>query len=763
MIGGSNSFLEFSFKWLTIGMVACSIMLSVAASAQQSTSSTSSSSLEEIVVTAEKRSESIIEVPESITAFQANDLANLNVQSFDDYAQKTPNLSFVYGNSSAGIAAARTVAIRGISGPDTTGFYIDDVPVPASLDPRVVDIDNIEVLKGPQGTLYGESSLGGNIRLVTKQPSVTGTEFSSMVDGGWTDGGGSADGGASAMWNVPVASDAVGARFVAFVNHDAGYITRTYPDSLNSNDRDSTGNQGAKTEFGGSISTRFQIGDRFDLTARVMYQSTEWYGFPATYAPLPAFEPIFTMDRAENVQPISTDRWMLPSVSFDYRGGAWTLTSSTSYFDRYTHDKEDSTEGTDQALSAFYGVNLPAQPYVWVGDRPDIEISNETRIAFDARGGVSGTAGVFYQHKSTNYIIDSIYAQGLEATGAWPNNLLWYSFIPIISNDTALFGELYYKFLGRFKLTLGARQYWLDQSSKTTWDGFVAGALLNSPTTTNSESGLSPKAALSYDISKDASVYASAAKGFRAGGTQFPLPNTCYPYLGSLGLTPESATKYQPDWVWSYELGAKFQLQDPGLLITASAFHLNWSSIQQNVAIACGFAITANAGAAKVDGGEVEVVGHILPALETRLGVGFENARITEPGDTGQAVGSQILNTPRWTASLSGTYTYPIKTGLSGFVEADYSFTDDSVSDNSGPGLNLVRPSYSLVNARTGLTWDRSEVSVNVRNLTNAKPNFGDIYYVGFIRYQSLATFTPLPQVVTTMPLTITVQYNYHL
>ncbi len=126
--------------------------------------------LDTVVVTARKRDESLAEVPISVTVFTAQTLEAYNIQSFDDYATKTPNISFAYGGGPTGIADARTVAIRGITGQNlfgtagATGFYIDDTPMPGSVDPRVLDIDNIEVLKGPQGTLYGESSLGGNVR-----------------------------------------------------------------------------------------------------------------------------------------------------------------------------------------------------------------------------------------------------------------------------------------------------------------------------------------------------------------------------------------------------------------------------------------------------------------------------------------------------------------------------------------------------------------------------------------------------------------------
>src|ERR1700735_4809764 len=186
-------------------------------------------SLDEVIVTARKRNESLADVPASITVFSAQALQELNIQSFDDYATKVPNVSFTYGTGPTGISEARTVAIRGITGQNiigssgATGFYIDDTPIPGSVDPRVVDIDNIEVLKGPQGTLFGESSLGGNVRLITKRPNLEKDEFSFTTQAGITSGGGSADGGASIIDNLVAVPSTLAFRTVLFFNHDAGY------------------------------------------------------------------------------------------------------------------------------------------------------------------------------------------------------------------------------------------------------------------------------------------------------------------------------------------------------------------------------------------------------------------------------------------------------------------------------------------------------------------------------------------------------------
>src|SRR6202167_1338369 len=261
-------------------------------------------SLETITVTARKRDESLANVPVSITVFTGDTLEKYNIQSFTDYATKTPNVSFSYGGGPTGISDARTVAIRGITGQNlygtagATGFYIDDTPVPGSVDPRVLDIDNIEVLKGPQGTLFGESSLGGNVRLITKKPNLSKDEFSFTTQAGWTSGGGSADGGGSIIGNLVLVPDKLALRTVLFFNHDAGYLTRTFPTDPNSPavtdpylsvPRTSVGNQGAVSTYGGSLAALLRITENFDATLRVMFQNTADHGVPVAFAPLPGF------------------------------------------------------------------------------------------------------------------------------------------------------------------------------------------------------------------------------------------------------------------------------------------------------------------------------------------------------------------------------------------------------------------------------------------------------------------------------------------
>ena len=747
--------------------------------AAATTASDAPSQLGEIVVTARKRKELLARVPTSITAFTSEALHDFHISSFDDYATKTPNLSFSYGGGPTGIADARSIAIRGITGQNlfgtsgATGFYIDDTPMPSSIDPRIVDIDNIEVLKGPQGTLYGESSLGGNVKLVTKQPNMAERELDATVQGGMTSGGGSPDGGGSAIINLPIRDD-LAVRIVAFGNHDAGYLTRTYPTDPTSPGvtdpflpvaRTSVGDQGAITTFGGSATALWNVTDRFNVELRVMHQEQTDHGFPAAFAPLPAFTPVYTLDRAFNVQPTASDRWTMPTLIIKYQGDGWDVVSSTSYFHRRTQDVEDSTYGTQQILSSYYQVSgLPAQPYLWDGEHYFNQVSSETRLTFQPVHHVSGTVGVFFSDARALFLIPPTNATGLPAAtaantvvGPWPNDLIWTQSNPGTQKDYSVFGEVYVKLAPKLTLTAGARQYWLKQLTDYTADGFMNFGPTPSAPQQNSQHGTNPKAGLSYQATRATMLYVSASKGFRAGGAQAYLPFCAEP-----NLPVDDITHLKSDTLWSYEAGTKVQLSDPQILVTADGFHINWSNIQQQVALPCGSYFDINGGKAKIDGGELEVVGYASPSLQLRIGAGYEKTDVSDPGALGLVglpAGSRIMGVPAWTATAGAVYRRPLSGEVSGFMSADYSFTGDSQSLlNGGSGAMATRPSYSLVDARIGIDWDTSELSLNGSNLSNAKPNLGDIGYVGYAQYTQAGTI--IPQVATLRPATFIVEYT---
>jgi iron complex outermembrane recepter protein len=746
--------------------------------AQETGAVQDSPELATVVVSARRRAEPEVTVPSSVTTFRADTLADFDIRSFGDYAAMTPDLSYSYGGGPTGITTARTVAIRGISGQNltgtagATGLYLDDTPVPASVDPRVVDIRDIEVLKGPQGTLYGESALGGNVRLVINPPELNRDSFSYVVDAGGTDRATGADVSGNAVANLVFIPGQFALRAVAFDDHGAGYLTRTYPDAGSAAQTDPflrvprtpVADQGAADTFGGSLTALWQATGGLTLQWRLLGEQQTYNGFPAAFAPLPQFRPGYSADRAFDVQPRATDAWTLWALEVAYRAAGWRIVSSSSVFDRNTRDIEDSTYGTQQVLSSVYGVSgVPPQPFLWVGEHSERQVTSETRWSFDPVRQLSGTVGVFYSDARTGFGIPPTNATGVVAatagndvTGPATSDLLWTQSDPGRQQDASVFGELYYQVLQKLSLTAGIRRYWLRQYADYTADGYLnLGATASDPQR-NSQRGTDPRFALSWQVHDVGELYLSASKGFRAGGAQPYAPFCTLP-----DLPVEAISRVRSDTLWSYEAGGKLQLRDPDLLLTVAAYHVDWRNPQQQVALPCGAYFEINGNAARISGAEAEIVGQVLPGLQIRLGAGYEHALITDPGalaDAGVLAGTRIAGIPAWTATAGATYRWPFADG-SAFVTADASHTGDSISLlNGGAGVVATRPAYSLVNLRIGLQRPSGEWSIGVRNLTGARPNLGDLGYVGYAQHDPGGAV--IPQVATLPPLTVSLQWR---
>jgi iron complex outermembrane receptor protein len=416
---------------------------------------------------------------------------------------------------------------------------------------------------------------------------------------------------------------------------------------------------------------------------------------------------------------------------------------------------------------------LPAQPYLWDGQHYHDQVSSEARLSWDPIHNISGTIGLYYANTHSRFTIPPTFAHGLQSPGttscsfgspaapctvvspAWPNEEIWTQTNPGTEEDKSIFGEVYYKFLEKWTLTLGGRQYWLHQTTDYTADGFLNGGPTPSQPQANSQSGFNPKVALSVQASDSTMVYASASKGFRSGGAQANFPGCTLP-----SLSVDAITHIKSDTLWTYEVGTKVQL--PAVLISAAAYNIQWKDLQQQVALLCGFYAQVNGQKARINGGEIEATGRLAPGLQFRLGLGYEDTDITQPGNLalfGVTPGTRIAGVPAFTASVGGVYTHPLNADTEGFVSADYSYQGNAVSLLiGGGGAEATRAGFSLVNLRFGIDRGQSELSLNIHNLFNAKPNLGDIGYVGYAQLNAAGSV--IPQVATLQPLTATLQYT---
>lgn len=716
---------------------------------------------QEIIVTAQKKRESIIDVPASVTVMGAATLANFNIKEFADYATKIPNLSFSIGSTTGGYTRGRQIAIRGIGGSNTTSLYIDDTPVTDSIDPHLVDIDRIEVLKGPQGTLFGENSLGGAVRFVTSQPDSGKNRFAFMFKGGATLHGGSGNYGGEVSVNQMLVPDKMAIRASAYYTHDAGFVTRTYP--IASGGRASVDDQGASRFYGGSIALLYEFDDNFSITLGDINQNKEVSGLPIAYAPLPLFKPVsYTSNRVANVDEGFTDRWNLAYGNLRYQATGFSLTSSTSYFKRRGRDRDDGTEATLATLSSL-GFTPPAgTSYQWRQFNNISRFTQEVRLAFEPIGGFSGVVGTYYSREKTHGGLPAAFSPGLQASGSYSSNLLYQQDVYLTSSNLAAFGELYYKIDG-LTLTAGGRVYKLKQSSNVIGNGFFNGG----PTATGlikaDQTGALPKAAIAYQVTKDVNVYLLYSQGYRPGGPNTALPATCDAELAVLGTTRQGVQQYNADTTKNYEAGAKASLFSGRAYASVAAFQIDWDGIQQRQRLrSCGFSYTGNAGAARSRGIEAELNGEVTRGLSLRLGAAYNKATITKSGASPQPVGSRVFNIPKVTLTAGFHYVTPEADGRRWFVSADTSYISNSLSGTFNSRTPLIKPSYDVTNFRAGVDFGASEVSIFVDNIFNTKANLGDVTPISFAETATIGGVTsPRLRVGLLRPTTVGVQFRH--
>lgn len=734
-----------------------------------------SDALAEVVVTAQKRSESEQSVPLSMTTFSSVALQEKSINTFFDYATKVPNLAFA--PSGDGVGTARTISIRGISGDNVTAMYIDETPLPDSLDPRVLDIDHIEVLRGPQGDLYGARSMGGTVRIITKQPDFN--NFSATVHGGVasTEHTTDPDYTGDAVVNIPVIQGSVALRITGFYDEQAGYFKRSYCTNpatvgitcfpLSTSGVTTLDNIGAIDTSGGSISLAIKATDSLTITPRVMIQRANYngfpladfnttpgngYGFPVPSGPynLPtAMEPqTLTQARMFNTPEGGSDRWDLYSIGVHWTTDFGELVSSTAYFDRRVDETENEGEFVWAAVTSGAGGAPEPGPIEEIkGYQRFVE---EVRWASSLKGPVQFVAGAFYSDFHGRVPFAAEYpgatVPGLDATLLGPGNgeltpgfpdLIFKQDFRTDIKEPAIFGNVNFTW-NSFKATAGLRWYSVKTTSAGYEEGLVTGGgpAVISPRISTTERGVNPKFELDYHIDADHMVYALGSKGFRPGGLVPAVPagqpNSATDCVAALALINPNITlaqtrSYDSDHLWNYELGTKTSWLDHRVTLNAAAFYIDWKNIQQEIPLSCGFQYIANAGGATSKGGEMELRARPTQPLEISAGLGYQDAKITSSGASSpQAVGSPIYNVPDWTANAAASYTVPLFEQWVAIGGLDYAYVGRSFDGNNDPANPRERPSYRLLNARLALQRGAFEVALVGKNLTDELTNLGD-------------------------------------
>jgi iron complex outermembrane recepter protein len=728
--------------------------------------------LEEVLVTATKRVESLQEVGMSVTAISETELQSMGVDSYLDFAVRIPNLGTAF--QSDGRFDANSPSLRGVFGSGdkssaaTTGFYIDDVPVTSALQPRVLDLERIEVLRGPQGSLYGARSMGGTIRLITQQPSLdesygaVHTSLSMVEDG---DENYTVDGN----FNLPLIKDTLALRVAGYYGSLSGIYDRVYDPTWTNYQ---TGEEvlGTTPEFGknenvddedywgGQVFLKWMVTDNFSVTPKFMYQKIEADGMPfADIDPDNMQTPRFF----DSEEP-GEDEWWIASVVFNWALSHGEITSTTAYYERTTEEAEEEHTFLDFIYGADIGIPITPIESVLTTTSDYENFSHETRYTSNFDGPWNFTLGVFYADNKFTRGYPPALQVGVndalnEAAGAQldivPGDLIFVTDQPEDVEELAIYGEITWEVTDRLALTAGGRWYDTEVDFRSVSDGFANGGP-SEFAGNQSENGFNPKVMASMDVTDDVNVYASAAKGFRIGGVNGQLsPTLCGEELDRVGLNPDDLRTYDSDELWSYEAGIKSTLADNRVSLNAAVFFIDWSDALQVQRLACGFQVDANIGDVESTGFEVEMSAAPIEGLTLQLGVGYTDTEVKDAaGFPGYLDGDELHGVPDWTGTGSVEYVFPAFGEWDGRVRADGNYYGESTSFNNGTVVE--RDSWEALNLRAGVMNDSWDITLFADNVSDERANLAD--------NRSIAAETPgRPRIVTNRPRTIGLEARY--
>jgi len=662
---------------------------------------------EDIVVTAQKRSERLIDTPQSVTALSANDLSRLGARQFVDFANSVPGLQFTTQG-----AGTSQISMRGVTtGADvnsTVGIYVDDVPYGSSsafangarraLDMGLFDIQRVEVLRGPQGTLYGASSMGGVLKYVTYKPSLTDFEGSAEAGvSGTRHGGTSYDG--SAVVNVPLVNDKVAVRASGYYSRDGGYVDNVVTGEKNV-DRGKV--------YGGRLDMLIAPTDDFSIRLTGLAQNIRRSGESYTDMALTGEPVAGSLDQAHPLdEPFRSD-FRLVSGTITYDPGWATLTSITSYQVMKTHIATDGSAVYAPILQLFYGVPNAAAVGIDEFDRTR-KFTQEVRLASPTGQKIEWLLGAFYTHENTLlHQVGEAYDAALKPI---PVNILD-ARIPSTYQEYAFFGDVTYHFTDRFDITGGIRYARNDQKFTQIGTGLLVSS---GPQRKSHESVVTYLADARYKLGRNVTAYARFATGYRPGG-----PN--YLVLDPVTGKQAAPSTFKSDSLDSYEIGLKAETPDHSFSIDAAGYFIDWKDIQLLTAVA-GVTTYLNAGRAHIKGAELTLTARPGPGFVATGAFAYNDGYLTaDNAALGARKGERLPNTPHFTASVNTDYTLldsPAKPTLG----ASLRYASDSTAsfDGNASLRQYHLPDYVTVDLRAGATFGPVDAQVYVHNLFDVR------------------------------------------
>ncbi len=747
--------------------------------------------VDEIIVTVRKRAETLQDVPISVNAQTEEALRNAGATTLEELANN------VGGFSVQNLGPGQSqVAIRGVSAgqivrdqpgvKESVGIYLDESVISLSLftpDMDLFDLNRVEVLRGPQGTLFGSGSFGGTVRYITNQPNLEEYEMVGELTGRAIDGG-NLGGDIKGVINVPIIRDKLALRAVGYYKNIPGFIDAVQPDGSVKEDV----NDGEI--FGTRVSLRFQPTENLTITPRVIYNDVTINGFNRVDIynilanPFTTTRPPVTLGEREQFTQLEerfTDEFLLLDATIEYDFGPVTFTSITSYTDRDVLQIRDATQLTGSITGqpgVFTPTGFPAS--VFTIDAPLFDATSVEMITEEARIASSGeddrldwVLGVFYQDMDRRYG-QSLPVIGFEAatTAAGtpidsdpslidpvlgrvaPSETLFFSDIPYNLKQLAFFGEATLALTEQLDVTAGVRYFDFEETRQLLFAGLFVGSVVTTPGRTKGV-GWSPRAIVSYEVNDNVTINATASKGFRLGGINDPLNvPLCTPAdlatFGGFGTWDEET-------LWNYELGAKTSFMDGRGTFNISAYYIDIDDLQVTLtAGTCSSRIIFNVPKARSMGVEAEFSVQPTDNLDFGLSTSYIDSELrstvttTSPGGVvspipGIVKGNRLPTVPKFQFSAHVTYTQAITELLDGFATFTFQhvgsrFTQAGDQDPAFGTVDLTAipigspsattftfnpklPAYQIGNLRVGVKNDQWELAFFVNNLwdENAK------------------------------------------
>lgn len=732
------------------------------------------SEIEEVVVTATKRASTIRDVPFSINAQSEQQIRQTGATNIEELARNVAGLTV----QNLGPGQSQ-VAIRGVSAgqivrdqpgvKEQVGVYIDESVISLSLftpDLDLYDLNRVETLRGPQGTLFGSGSVGGTIRYITNQPVLGETEGSIEFDvNTLTDG--ETGGHLKGMYNAPL-GDTAALRVVGYTTEYAGFV-----DALGENGRRSEDvNSGNRSGIRAAI--RFEPTENVAITPRVIHQTVDADGFNRQevfnlYAnPFTTTRPAIQLGEREQYLQLREgfeDDTTIFDVTAEFGFENFDLISVTSWIDRDILVSRDASALTG-SVSVDLGfpdsaVLIPSN----LRDTTDLkQFTQEIRLSSNGSGKLQWVVGMFYSDVERVYaqrlptpgydaVTDAVLGAGTSAAVAngFGADSPFNSDLPYDIEQLAIFGEITYDVSDKLQLTLGGRWYDFEEQRTITTGGLFAAGDSGIVDKTDSD-GFNPRVLASYDVNDNLTWNAQASQGFRLGGVNDPL-NTALCTQGDLA-TFGSFQAYEDETMWNYETGFKADW-DNGVSINAAVFHSDIEDLQVTLdAGSCSSRISFNVEEAHTTGVEIELTaepsdGLILSLAVSSLESEFDATVIAETGGIlgGVADGNRLGSVPE--LQLAASMVYNFETSLFGGSEAYFAATAHHIGDRitqpsdqvAGAGvftsglpfggatgaetttLDLELDPYTLVNLRLGVVKDDWEAALYLNNATDENAN----------------------------------------